>query len=118
MYVYQYYNFGTKYKGEKSKLREELLSEFQMDGRFPEVNGVITIRFVINCRGETDRFRVLQVDKSYKKASFPPDLTLHLLTICRNRKNWLPGAYEGRIFDQYAFISFILQNGRLRHITP
>jgi len=116
--IYQYYNFGTSYKGEKSALKDTLLSMFTMNEKFKQVNGIITIRFVVNCKGQTDRFRVKQIDKDYKEAKFDKELVRHLLDITKRTNGWMPGISEGKPIDSYVHINFIFENGNLKYITP
>jgi hypothetical protein len=116
--VYQYYNYDTRYAGEKGALIDTLFQMFSMNKKFPEINGIITIRFIVNCKGEIDRFRILQVDKDYKTTQYPSELINHLLSITKQLNNWQPGNYMGRAVNSTMHINFIFENGNLKFITP
>lgn len=77
--IFQYYNFGTTYKGEKYKLRKTLIERFSYQKEYEKVSGYMVIRFVVNCKGETDRFRVSQVDQKYNLAEFDTGLVEQIL---------------------------------------
>src|ERR1041385_7696387 len=68
--IHQYYNFGKalQYKGEKVKIIEH----FKVFKRSNSDNdtGLVTIRFVVNCNGETGRFRVQGMSNDYTEKSF------------------------------------------------
>jgi hypothetical protein len=70
-YVRGSYDTPAGYRGEK----KALVAEFTARYRFPvveEENGYLTIRFVVNCRGKTGRFRVQEMDFDYQPKSFDP----------------------------------------------
>jgi hypothetical protein len=117
-YIYQYYNFTTHYKGEKSALRNEIFSLFKLDQKFPMTNGIITIKFVVNCKGEQDRYRVFQIDRNYKNTEFDPQLIEHLISITKTCNQWQPGLKDDQAVDSYVHISFIFRHGKLIDIAP
>src|ERR1700760_3299582 len=69
-YINQYYGMGTSYKGGKKEIRRYFMSHFKYDPAFSSINGYITIRFIINCKGQTGWFRIKQIDQYYQPANF------------------------------------------------
>src|SRR5690606_1053083 len=73
--VNQYFNFGQglQYKGEKKSILEEFRINYQPvqsdDG------GLIRIRFIVNCKGETDRFRVIAMNNQFEEKKFDARIT-------------------------------------------
>ena len=116
--IYEYYNFELKYLGEKVALKDTLFYMFKLNGTYKNVNGIITIRFVVNCKGETDRFRVKQVDTNYKEIIFSEKLVAHLLAITKQLDKWQPGKRDGKAIDSYVHVNYLFENGILKHITP
>ncbi|GAA4324925.1 hypothetical protein GCM10023149_26880 [Mucilaginibacter gynuensis] len=118
-YIIQYYNYGTKYKGGGKAIRDFINSKFQYKPAYAPATGFITVRFVINCKGETDRFRVLQLNKDYQKTLFDTGLTNQMLKLCKALNQWLPGKDDkGNFYDSYYYLNFKLVNGRIKAITP
>lgn len=114
--VLQYYNFGKgmQYKGEKTRI----------DSAFANVisdqkdSGYITIRFVVNCKGETGWFRVQQMDFDYTERSFSAETVKQLLEITKRLDGWGVGSFRDVAYDYYQYLTFKFQNGKLVGIMP
>ena len=114
--VLQYYNFGKgmQYKGEKTRI----------DSAFANVisdqkdSGFITIRFVVNCEGETGWFRVQEMDFDYKEKSFSTETVTQLLAIVKDLDGWKVGSFRDVAYDYYQYLTFKFQNGKLVGIMP
>lgn len=117
-YAFQYYNFsdGIQYIGEKAKIITEFQDKFKAVNQ--EENGYITIRFIVNCKGNTGRFRVTGMDKNYTEKNFSKELTNQLLAITRELDGWKPGDYDGRKFDYYQYLTFKINQGKIERIMP
>jgi len=116
--IFQYYNFGTTYKGEKYTLRKTLIKKFIYQKEYKKVSGYVVIRFVVNCKGETDRFRVSQIDQNYNPAEFDAGLVEQLLRLTKELKDWIPGKRDGVPIDSYVYLNFIIKNGKLVDVGP
>jgi len=110
------YQVDTIYEGEAWMVVEQLKAGFQYDERF-KGSGYVTVRFVVNCKGETGRYRVLQVDDHYQPTEFSEPLLNHLLLLTKGLKEWKAGEYRGQRFDSYEHIIFKIDEGRLALIT-
>ena len=53
-------------------------------------SGYITLRFVINCKGEAGYFEIEELGLDYKKKKFNPELTNHLLELTKSIAKWHP----------------------------
>ncbi|WP_131329474.1 hypothetical protein [Chryseobacterium piperi] len=114
----QYYNDsqGFQYKGEKISIEESLKSaKIQGDEKS---NGYITIRFLVNCRGETGLFRVQQMNLNYEKNLVDKDLETKLLDFTKSLKGWIPKNLEGIKVDYYQYLTFKIENGKVSEILP
>jgi len=117
--IVQYHNDGNglEYKGEKFALQAEILSKFKsvLD---TSQNGLIRIRFIVNCKGETDRFRVISMDESYNEKQFNNKITDQLLSICKELQAWMPKKMDGKEVDYYQYLIFKFKDGNLIEILP
>ena len=79
--VLQYYNFGEglQYKGEKIEIIEYFLSRYKAKNIKNET-GFVTIRFLVNCKGLTGRFRIEGMDYDFQKKEF--DQKMVIFYIC------------------------------------
>lgn len=114
----QYYAFGNSihYKGEKGTLIREFQQKYTLKG--VKDSGYITIRFIVNCQGETGRFRVIEMDKDYKETSLNPQIAKQLLQITQGLEGWKIAESDGNVFDYYQYLTFKITNGKIEHILP
>ncbi|TDN36793.1 hypothetical protein A8B98_07320 [Hymenobacter sp. UV11] len=87
-------------------------------------SGYLTIRFLVNCHGQTDRFRVFQVNSTYQPTQFSAVLVAELLRRTRALAGWQPGYYSGQgalhgqVLDSYYHLVFKISHGRIVDILP
>lgn len=117
--IFQYHNneLALEYKGEKialdSVFREKYVTPAGATG-----SGLIRIRFVVNCKGETDRFRVIAMDEQYRETQFDNRVVQQLLAICKSLDGWIPKKYQGKEIDFYQYLIFKIKEGQLIEIMP
>ena len=70
----------------------------------------------MNCKGETDRFRILEMDENYKEKKFNEKITNQLLQISKNLKGWNPKVIQNHNVDYYQYLIFKIQDGNLIEI--
>jgi hypothetical protein len=116
--IYQYYGPNTHHKGGSRAIRNYFKSKFRYEATYAGATGYVTIRFVVNCKGQTGWFRILQIDGNYQPVKFNDKLINSLLTLTLSLKNWVPGKWNGVDNDTYYYLNFKLVNGYLKDITP
>ncbi len=118
-HIFQYFNDsnGLEYEGEKLAIETEFAKNFDSPILKGET-GSIRIRFVVNCKGETDRFRLIAMDENYSDKVFPVHLTDRLMQITKNLKGWKTKKYDGREIDYYQYLIFKIEDGQLKEILP
>lgn len=114
--IFQYYNFNTTYRGGRAELRRQLLAALRTPPAGTSGNGYLTVRFVVNYRGETDRFRVQELDSAYQPQTFAPPLAAWVLGACRALRGWQPGSIEGETQDSYFYCTFIVREGSIQDV--
>jgi hypothetical protein len=117
--VQQYYAFGKgmQFKGEKIKIIEYFEGKFKGD-QFKGENGYITIRFIVNCEGNTGRFRVQEMDFDFQPKHFSKGLSEQLLILTQNLNGWVVGTWDGQPFDYYQHLIFKIEDGKIIEILP
>ena len=117
-YGIQYYNDskGYQYNGEKIAIKQALdhlkLSSSQ------QINGSVTIRFLVNCEGKTGLFRVQQMDENYTEAYFDKEFVEKILDFTKSLNGWLPKEYQGHKIDYYQYLTYKIENGKIAEILP
>jgi hypothetical protein len=117
LHVFQYYNTTAYFLINKDSLRRYFLSGFK-PGNARGVSGYITVKFIINCSGMTGRFRLLEMDSTYRLAHFSDDITGQLLSLVKGWNNWKPSHYKGKFYDCYQYVTFRIRNGKIISISP
>lgn len=118
-YIYQYFNglAGLQFEGEKIALIKIFMEQYKCHFIGGE-SGLIRIRFVVNCKGEIDRFRVIGMNEKYEIKNFDQYIVKQLLQITRNLKGWKIKTYENKEIDYYQYLIFKIENGQLKEILP
>ena len=119
-YIYQYFNTskGMEYVGEKIALEKEIHEKYAPKNLKGE-SGLIRIRFIVNCKGETDRFRLISMDTDYHPKTFDKSITEQLIEITKSLKGWKPKLYEDSDYiDYYQYLIFKLKDGHITQILP
>jgi hypothetical protein len=117
--ILQYFNLGQGpvYPGEKSKIINVFKTKYQpITGN--NQNGLIRIRFIVNCEGKAGRFRVLQSDYNYQETKFDKKIVSQLVNITRGIENWEVLYREVVPADYYMYLIFKITNGQITEILP
>lgn len=116
-WTYEYYNFGkgVQFEGEKIKILNHFKEQYKP---LAKDNGYFTIRFVVNCRGETGRYRIESMNFDYQPIVFDEKTADQLLTLTKELKGWGIAAYEKKERDYYQYLTFKLEDGRITEILP
>ncbi|PKG43623.1 hypothetical protein [Psychroflexus sp. MES1-P1E] len=117
--ILQYFNLGEGpvYKGEKSKVLNKFKSNFkQVTDK--EQNGLIRIRFVVNCEGKADRFRILQSDYNYQEIQFDKRIITQLTNITKGIESWQILYRDEVLIDYYMYLIIKITDGEITEILP
>ena len=111
-----YYYKGVSYEGGIYKIDKICSSKYKSPKQ--KENGLVRIRFVVNCQGKTGRFEVLELDENYEEREFATDIPEQLLSICRDLDGWTPGYLNGEYMDSYKFLTFKIKDSEIVEIFP
>lgn len=116
--IYQYFNTGDglDFKGEKYSINNTFKEKYVPVNN--NESGLIRVRFIVNCKAQTGRFRILQMDNQYKEKQFDPRITNQLLEITKNLSGWKIKEYHGSEIDYYQYLIFKIEKGEIIEILP
>lgn len=117
--ILQYFNLGKgpAYNGEKSTILKTFNSKYKASIDNNQ-NGLIRIRFVVNCDGKAGRFRVLQSDYNYQEIEFDKRIISQLMDITKGIENWEIQYRKEMPIDYYMYLIFKITDGQLTEILP
>jgi hypothetical protein len=115
--VYPYFYISISYKGGKRAIWNYIESNYKtLEGNTE--SGYITLRFIINCKGETGRFRMEQLSKDYQPYKFDDDISQQLLGLVKEMKEWQPAKHKEVVFDTIFYLTFKIENGKPVDLLP
>ncbi len=116
--VKQYFNIGdeTSYEGERPAIYrffEENYAPVETDQ-----SGFIRVRFIVNCKGETGRFRVISSDENFEEMEFDPAIVDQLVSITKSMDGWKILPDPDIPTDYYQYLIFKIEKGKILEILP
>ena len=119
---YYYWTKDANYEGDKSVIEKEFKEKYKPENVKKE-SGLIRIRFIVNCKGETDRFRILGMDENYQEKVFDKSIIDQLLQISKNLKGWIPKKITSKTnevfsYDYYQYLIFKIKDGQITETLP
>ncbi|MFQ3213495.1 MAG: hypothetical protein ACJAT1_000667 [Marivirga sp.] len=116
--VLQYYMVSTDYNGGKRAIKSKLFPRIQKDQiSFGSFDGNITIRFIVNCKGQIGLFRARVIDQALKTAEIDEVNAANLIALVSQLDNWQVAVQEnGEVYDAYYSINFKVRNGFINDI--
>lgn len=119
--IMQYHNNykGLEYEGEKIAIVEAFSKKFIPVPNNKE-SGLVRIRFVVNCKGDSDRFRATAMDENYQEKTFDDAIIQQLLTITKELNAWIPkkDKDQSKEMDYYQYLIFKIEQGKIVEIMP
>ncbi len=115
--IEEYYQVNPLYKEGMPDIRKYFEPNTTKLNQLCEKDGYIIIRFIINCKGETDRFRTRFMNLNYEEESkVNESLKAEIKSLTKNMGNWTPGQYMGKKYDCYQQLKLIFREGKLTDI--
>lgn len=116
--VAQYFHFsqGLQIVGEQRAIQDTFQEDYQPVDL--DQSGWIRIRFIVNCKGETGRFRLTGSDENYAAFEFDPMITEQLLRITQKLKGWAIHENQYGSLNYYQYLVFVMEKGEIKEILP
>jgi hypothetical protein len=117
--VKQYFNMneGVQFEGEKAAIDSYFHSMYKRPENSSQ-SGLIRIRFMVNCKGETGRFRLISSNNAYKPMKFSTEISDQLLELTKELKGWKPMEMNTIEVDYYQYLVFRIVEGEITEILP
>ncbi len=119
--VFQYYNLldGGGYKGGRKALKKYFLENYKEVSNSSISKVFITIRFIVNCKGETGRFRISAIDSIYRPLkTYSKKVSEQLMDLTKKMNLCIPAKYKDKPCDYYQYITFMIRSGEIIEIAP
>lgn len=117
IFPYYYGRNPASFAEGKDSLRQHFRMRYYNHGITNE-SGYITVRFIINCKGEPGMFEIRQVGMDFKKKKFNKQIVDQLFEILLQLESWKPVEFYGDKYDSFYHLTFKIENGELKEILP
>lgn len=116
--IFQYFNMrqGLQFEGEKIAIERYFAKNYQPVET--DQSGWVRVRFIVNCEGETGRFRVLESDENYKERPFDKRISDQLLKLSKNLNGWKIQSKDNQPIDYYQYLLFKIKKGKIENVMP
>ena len=112
--IEEYYQVNPSYGEGMPGIRKYISAHKQILESLCEKDGYVIVRFVINCQGQTDRYRTKFMSLNYTdENTVNAELQKKIIQLTRNMGNWTPGKYDGKTYDCYQHLKFLFKNSQL-----
>ncbi len=89
---------------------------FEFQPAFETYSGFVTIRFIVNCHNQADRFRAQPMDFDFSEKECPLQLINHLLGVARGLNHWRPSSERHASLDHAKYLNFKIKEGRIQNV--
>jgi len=104
------------YSGGIKIVSDLLLENFRFQPEYESFSGYVVVRFIMNCKKETGRFRAQSLGFDFSLKECPTALKSHLISIVKELKNWEYKSSRGKDSDCSKFINFKIEHGKIENI--
>jgi len=121
--IEEYYQVNPLYGEAMPSIRKYFSAHQQSLEALCKKDGYVIIRFVINCQGQTDRYRTRFMSLNYTdENTVNAELQKKIIGLTREMGNWTPGKYDARLndavgqgktYDSYQHLKFLFKNSKL-----
>lgn len=110
--VFQGYQLKSKEDETSLMVEREFRNRYHQNDTWSKETGLIRIRFVVNCSGVADRFRILEAGPDMQPAQLNSELKAHLVSIAKSipwpaRRGW------DQTVDYYHHVSIWIRDGKI-----
>lgn len=114
-WVLQSYQLKTIADETPLMVEREVKSKFTPRDEWKIESGIIRVRFVVNCNGAADRFRLSEMTFDLKEKKFSEGLRVHILGIAKSIQ-WPARRARQQTADYYHYFSLRIIDGQLTDI--
>lgn len=113
--VLQTYELKTKMDETPLAVQREFRAKFVPKDEWKYESGIIRIRFLVNCSGKADRFRLLELDFDIHQKQFSESLRAHVVQVAKSMQ-WPTRRAWNQTVDYYHYFSIKIVDGQLADV--
>ncbi len=110
-WIGQNYGMTADYEGGKKAIKQDILNDLKALSF--EKSGLITFRFIVNCKGKTGRFQAKSTDLDLQEMEVNQSKIKELEKALLQLENWIPAKNEFDSYDSYYVLNFKIRNNNI-----
>jgi len=107
---------GRVHEGGGTAIKNHFYDNYKVTKNIENENGLLILKFVVNCEGESGRFEVSGMNNEYQHHEFHTDLTNQIIKLGKSLEGWMPFEHEDKYYDSLRRIKFRITNGQIKII--
>jgi hypothetical protein len=115
--VPQYYRLGVKNLKSSYQILKAWKAFYSPDSGFSK-SGFLTIRFLVNCKGDACCFRFSELDEKYQPTEYPKELKEKMAAFVEQLGSWKFGKLDDTPSNYFYYFTFKIQNGEFKTVAP
>ena len=105
-----------QYIGGTNKLRKDIRAKYVYRQAYETFTGYIVIRFLVNCEGQSGRYRAESLNLDFSPSNAPADLLDQVTELLKNLDNWTKSAVNDPKKEYSKFINLKITNGKIQYV--
>ncbi|MBP2833257.1 hypothetical protein J8281_13770 [Aquimarina sp. U1-2] len=81
-------------------------------------SGYLNFRFIVNCRGETGRYEIVQMNLGLEETTLSEDMVNQLFQLTADKENWNGYRSKKSGINYYMYVSYKIEDGEISEILP
>jgi len=105
-----------KYIGGANKFKKDIASIYSYSPEYETFSGYIVIRFLVNCKGKSGRYRAQSLNLDFSPSTAPSDLIEYSIKLVKSLDNWTKSSAHDSKAAYHKFINLKINNGQIQHV--
>ncbi len=97
-------------------LIEKIRNKFQSNSTYKNYTGFVVVRFLVNCKNETGRYRAQSMNLDFTKSDAPVRLMNDCINVIKGIKNWKKSNRYDQETEYMKYINLKFKNGKIEHV--
>lgn len=98
-------------------VEQTIRSNYHPKDEWKNESGIIRVRFLVNCQGQSDRYRLLELDFDLKEKKFSESLRAHVMSVAKQIQWPARRNNHQEIVDYYHHFTLRITNGQLSDVV-
>lgn len=105
-----------QYIGGSNQLKQDIIASYSFKPAYQSFNGYIVVRFLVNCKDQSGRYRAQSLHLDFSPVTAPSDLLASTLALVQSLDNWTKSPTKDSKSEYSKFINIKFSHGQIQHV--